>query len=293
MSEIDPVRLLFNAIQANDIAGVRAALETGAPVDSMKAIVTRNDAGMAPAFAWAASVQKKEICHLLFEYNASMNPLENDMATAGMCELLLWDAELLEMAIARGADPMAVAVTGETMMLQAAEVGNLDVIRLLARKGVSVHADAAGPRGASAAPIFATAITRDCDALECLLGLGADINVRNARGETILHAATRPYIGKIPQSSKKQFLATAVACGLAIDATDSLGRTALYRVAHADRYFKVAMSWLLALLEAGANPYIADAAGKLPIDVAGSECAAVLRARHARDLMHDVAEACQ
>ena len=156
-------------------------------------------------------------------------------------------SKLLEL----GASPETRSDDGRTAIIYAAGWGNAACVNALLSKGARV--DARGDDGWTATMLAAA--RGDIDRLQALLSAGANVDMRNKWSQTALFIAA--------QSGSADRVRALLDAGAraTIDWQDNEGATALAMAAGASDSDEV----LVALLEAGANPNLADADGLTPL----------------------------
>jgi len=123
---------LFSAIEANDVANVRALIEKGAKLDS------RND-NNDTALMVAAFYGYADIVKLLLEKGADVNARGAGGVTALMCSAVntLNDVVTARILVEKGADVNAKDENGNTPVMIARNKGNGDVAAYLESSGAS------------------------------------------------------------------------------------------------------------------------------------------------------------
>lgn len=147
--------------------------------------------------------------------------------------------EIIKLLIARRADINESDPLGWTV----GQGGSINLVKLLVENGAVIlngHLHSAANDGKT-------------DIAEFLIDNGADLNFKNAQGDTPLHKAASLF-----QVDTIKFLA---AKGAKIDIIDNLGQTPLHIAAHLG-----SEKTILALVELGADPWIKDNNGATPID---------------------------
>lgn len=157
---------LVGAMQARDLATVRAFLSEGADVNAQ-------DAATATALHWAAHWNELAAVELLLDAGADPN-LENRFGVTPLHEAaLVGNAEMLTRMLAAGGDPNSAFGEGETVLMTAARAGDTASVRALLEAGGDPNAieDWHG----QTALIWA-AIENHAEVAELLVANGADID---------------------------------------------------------------------------------------------------------------------
>lgn len=150
--------------------------------------------------------------------------------------------------LARGADPDALDREGSSFeaALRNCRGNSLTLAQVLLDAGADI--DLGNERGHTALRIAFDHCRR---ALPFLLERGADPNVPDRRGDTLLH-----YLSSAGEETVEPLLDRLLAAGAAVDRANRAGQTPLLRAAHA-----AADRLVVALLERGADPELADQGG--------------------------------
>jgi ankyrin repeat protein len=279
---------LFQAIRANDLAGLAQQLSAGSDVHA------RDARGNTPLI-YAAAFGSAEAVRLLIENGAEPNARNGLGATA-----LIWaaaDLPKLRLLVAHAADVNARSRLGRTaLMIAAACDGCAENVRLLIEKGAAVDgkdnggttalalaaqagdvesmrlllahgADARAASGGGLTPLMLALENCGRPAAAELLAHGADVNAANTSGGTVkfgaielvhltpLHFAA-PYCGA-------EVVKLLVDAGGNVNAADIRGMTPLM-LAVGSEHQDAAVVRLL--LKAGADPNARSKTGETPLD---------------------------
>ncbi|KAK3252849.1 hypothetical protein CYMTET_37877 [Cymbomonas tetramitiformis] len=136
-------RELLSALQANNTAGARAALDHGADVNCC-------DAVHQSALMWGVYKADADAVCMLVDRGANVDAA-NAEGTALMYAARLGKEEVVRRLLARGADPRLAGRAGRTPAEEARRQGFHAVARVIAEHEEAQAAAAAGPSGTSAA----------------------------------------------------------------------------------------------------------------------------------------------
>ena len=169
----------------------------------------------------------------------------------------IYEAAEILVQVAR-ADVDAENSVGMTCLMQAAQNGHAEIVKLLINEGGNVHFR--NRSGCTALHYAAKYGHYDC--VQLLVSAGVDVNVKDNAGNTPLIGAAKnclfaPGVMDLLAEYK----------GTKLNIQNSQGRTALHHVVNqAD-----IISWCGTLLAAGANPNIQDNEGNTPFMLAATE----------------------
>jgi N-acyl-D-amino-acid deacylase len=242
---------MLEAVKRGDAPSTRALLERGRSVEE------RDSEGNTPLLV-ASLYGDAALVNLLLARHADPRAANDDGATA-----LLWsvdDRDKVEALLAAGANPKASASSGFTPLIAAANChANAPIVRMLLDHGAD--ANQSTPTGTTA---LLLAPGSDPDSVKLLLDRGADVRAKNSGGFTALHVAASRGDAK-----SAQLLLDAGADPNVRDV--ALGRTPLHWAAQAGSAEVVAL-----LLERGADPNVRESLSGM---TALMEAAASERAR--------------
>ena len=211
--------------------------------------------GQRPSYSplTTALATDAQMVEILLEGGADPNfSLSNDDAA------LLWavgegQVEMVRRLLAAGADPNVCEEDGETPMLWATGSENLELMQLLYEAGATVQ-----PRASGRLPLWEAARDGKLETVQWLLAHGANIDARNEGRVTALHISI--------EEGEIEVALALIAAGADVNVqTSNLNRdTPLIlaaKLGHVPRLIE-------ALLDAGADPMVRDAAGRSAIDCA-------------------------
>ncbi|MEM6277016.1 MAG: ankyrin repeat domain-containing protein [Pseudomonadota bacterium] len=98
------------------------------------------------------------------------------------------DSGVVEVLLAVGADPNTIDATGRSILMSALVRQRYSVAKVLVANGVDVNLPEENPAGRSPLQLVIDE-SPSIEAMDLLLSAGADINFRDARGETALASA--------------------------------------------------------------------------------------------------------
>lgn len=179
------------------------------------------------------------------------------------------DATAAALAVRAGADLETRDTSGRTPLLLAATADQLAVARLL----VYLGADSDALDDQHDTPWLVTGVTGSVDMLEVLLPAGPDLTIRNRFGGTsLIPASERGHVA---------YVRRAVRTGIDINHVNNLGWTALLEAVILGDGSKRYQQIVMILLDARADPLIADREGVTPLQHAErrgqNEVASILR----------------
>ncbi len=170
---------LFEAVKADNVVAIQAAITTGAEVNALD-----ND-GLAPLH-WAAMHGHKAAVKALLAAGADVNAKD-----VYLRKTPLYDAAgrghlpVVQYLLAAGAEVNAQTWLGETPLHDAAENGHLPVVECLLAAGADPNAQTQYGH----TPLHWAVFYDHLLVVECLLAAGANLNTQTAIGWTALHYA--------------------------------------------------------------------------------------------------------
>jgi ankyrin repeat protein len=157
---------LTKAVKANDLAGVRALIKSGANVNA------RSGDG-STALLWAANNGSIEIARALIAAKATVDAASDFGITPLLQASRVGNAAMVELLLTAKANPSLAHPEGETPLMAASRSGSLPAVRLLLARGANVNA--AEKFQGTTALMFAAA-EGHLDVAGALLEAGADAN---------------------------------------------------------------------------------------------------------------------
>ncbi len=136
--------------------------------------------------------------------------------------------DMVGLLLQRGANPNDRTAEGHTMLYQAVCCNTPDIVRLLLKHGARHDIPSIQMGGKKALPYFACA--NKPEVLKVLLEAGVDPNLRNEKGENLLHTLLPGYL-EVDTDAIQALARVLVPAGLDINATDAMGNSVLYKVA--------------------------------------------------------------
>jgi ankyrin repeat protein len=172
---------LIDAIKANDVAAVRALLDTRVDVNAVQPDATT-------ALHWAADRDAAEIVQLLIRAGANVKASNRYGATPLWLAALNGNAATIGMLLEAGADANAASEEGETALMVAARTGNVDAVDTLLARGADPNAKEHW-RGQTA--LMWAAAEGHAAVITALVARKADVHARSNGGFTPLLFAAR------------------------------------------------------------------------------------------------------
>ena len=204
---------LHELIKSQDVVSAAAMIAAGYDLNAMD---LDGNSAINLGFVLSSNFVKKKIIEskptLEFRDRTGMTPLER-VINAG-------DIDTVELLLSAGANPNAVDKDGKSTIHSATILGNLEIVKLLAKR---VNIDSLDSLGNSSLHI-AIHLRRN-DLVQALLSEGANVDVRDASGRTPLMLVLKQFRDFDQSSVLLQTLLTASA---SLTARDDAGETALF-----------------------------------------------------------------
>ena len=188
----------------------------------------------------------KEMFQMIIDYGPNMNAKNNGSLTAVLIACLRGNTEAMNVLLKAGADPNIANADGDTCLHVAVRQDRSKaVLQAITDHGADVNATNKYKRTA----LMIACKMGNADAMDVLLNAGSDHKIADVNGATWIHHA-------LTGNCKKEILQTIIKHGADVNATNKNNKTALmiaFRTRNVDA--------VKVLLDAGANPNIADANG--------------------------------
>ncbi|OAD61080.1 Ankyrin repeat and death domain-containing protein 1A [Eufriesea mexicana] len=175
--------LLYEAVIKNEADTVRKVLKEAVDVDS------RNNFGMRPLHM-AARYGHRDAVKMLINAGANVSAVNKKQHTLLMCaaqgnnvRVVEYLAEAVELLNGDATD-----ITGATALHHAASAGHPTMITALSNVP-RIEINATDKKGQT--PIHSACEREHLEAVEVLIGLGANVDAQDNEGNTLLHIATR------------------------------------------------------------------------------------------------------
>ena len=164
---------LYYAVDSNNMDLVKLLVEAGADVN----------AGQWPSLCQALYKGNTTIAKFLIDHGANVNYPED---WGPLHEASIYNIEMVKLLLARGANVNGGTGKHEPALYAAIRGGHRDIVELLIQHGADVNAKNNTWRRVYT-PLQRAAITGRTEAVKLLLEAGANISVKDDRGQTLLH----------------------------------------------------------------------------------------------------------
>jgi uncharacterized protein len=223
------------------------------------------------ALHWAAQAGQRELVTLLLAAGANPNVTSRLGVPPLMPAVVRGDAAIVQALVRAGAKGDTRLPNGQTLLMLAARTGDPVTLRVLVESGADVNA--ADPTMGETALMWAAA-ENHADAIRGLVAAGARVETRSSLmsfsrdkfGDgrsarfTVLPRGGWTALMYAARQDAPDAVRALAAAGADLDATDPDGTTAL-TLAVINSHYELAAQ----LLDAGANPNLADVAGMTPL----------------------------
>ncbi|ALG86601.1 ankyrin [Gordonia phthalatica] len=171
---------LQQAAAANDAARVRELLARGAEIES------RGHQGRTPLVT-ATKNRAVDAARVLIDAGADVNAKDDIQDSAYLYAGAEGYDAILRMTLDHGADLKSVNRYGGTALIPAAEHGFLSTVQMLIKAGVDVnHVNTPVWTALHEAVVYGDGSQKYQDVVTALLDAGADPNIRDGQGRTVL-----------------------------------------------------------------------------------------------------------
>lgn len=178
-----PGERMWEAINGNDVAALRAAAAEGADVNAP------NDEGRVPLYR-ALVLQRQPLVEALLELGADANAKDHNGDPLLIIALSIASTDGALALLRAGADASARDTIGKTVLYYAVKEQQPDLVAALIAAGADVNAPSdASDDNDPALPLFVAIGIGDLGIAQQLITAGADVNARDAKGSTPLHRA--------------------------------------------------------------------------------------------------------
>lgn len=178
---------LSQAIDSSDLAKVTSILDADPAAANM--MDTQSRLPLGEAIDYSSGEARVKMLDLLIAKGADPNA-STDQGQTPLVTLLLRgysDGKDFDLLVSKGASLTAAGTNGLTPIHAAAYQHRVDVVNRLLSQGVSVNLRS----GSGDTPLHSAVRSGDPKTVLALLNAGADVNLRNKRGDTPLHCAMR------------------------------------------------------------------------------------------------------
>jgi ankyrin repeat protein len=212
LSAEEASQLLLDAAKSDDLAGVTAALEQGADVD------TKGPAQEMTPLIIASTRGSTEVATYLIEQGADVNATSEQGMTALIGAALKGSTEIATLLLEKGADVDAANNQGVTPLMGAAQNGHANVVTLLAANGANL--DQLSEMQYKENALHLASRNGHTAVVEALLKAGADVDAMEDTHSTALMYAA--YNGRL------ETVQLLIDQGCDVNVRDDGKKTALY-----------------------------------------------------------------
>ena len=254
---------LIEAVRKGDAVALRALLARKVPADSATADGTT-------ALHWAVDADRLDLVNVLLSAGADARVANRYGIAPLMLAATNGNAAIVERLLKAGASANTSSPEGQTVLMTAARTGRPDAVRALLAAGAEVNAR---EKWQGETAVMWAAAHDHGEAVRLLAARGADLNVISTipqfpRAKVDLATMVTTQLPKggmtaamlAAREGALEGVRALADAGANLDATDPDGTTAL-NLAIINTHYHVAAL----LVEKGANPNLADAAGMTPL----------------------------
>jgi ankyrin repeat protein len=174
---------LWDAINGQDVAALRAAVAEGANVNEP------NNEGRVPLYR-AVVLQRQPLVDALLELGADANAKDHHGDPLLIIAMSVGSTEGALALIKAGADPSAQDTIGKSALYYAINMQQPEIIAALVKAGADVNATSTAVDDKDPElPLFHAIKLGDLATVKLLLAAGADVKARDAKGSAPLHRA--------------------------------------------------------------------------------------------------------
>ncbi len=178
-----PAERLWDAINGQDVAALRAAVAEGADVNAP------NNEGRVPLYR-ALVLQRQPLVEALLELGADANAKDHRGDPLLIIAMSVGSADGALALIHAGADANARDTIGKSAMYYAINMQQPEIVAALIKAGADVNAPS-DPTDVNdpTQPLFLAIKTGQLGVAQEVIAAGADVNARDAKGSAPLHRA--------------------------------------------------------------------------------------------------------
>ena len=174
---------MWDAINGQDVAALRAAVAEGADVNAP------NEEGRVPLYR-AIVLQRQKVVDALLELGADANAKDHHGDPLLIIAMSVGSTDGALALIRAGADANARDTIGKSALYYAIKEQQPDLVAALIAAGADVNAPSdATDAGDPTLPLFLAIKLGDLGIAQQVLAAGADVNARDAKGSAPLHRA--------------------------------------------------------------------------------------------------------
>lgn len=178
-----PTDRLWDAINGQDVAALRAAVAEGADVNAP------NAEGRVPLYR-AVVLQRQPLVDALLELGADANAKDHHGDPLLIIAMSVGSSDGALALIRAGADANGRDTIGKSALYYAIKEQQPDIVAALIAAGADVNAPSdATDAGDPTLPLFLAIKLTDLSIVQQVLAAGADVDARDAKGSTPLHRA--------------------------------------------------------------------------------------------------------